>query len=176
MASHYINNEDFLNAFIEYKKNKAANPDTLIPDYIGLCIMEIAKRFSRRPNFINYSYRDEMVSDAIENCLLYIDNFDPEKSKNPFAYFTQICYFAFIRRISSEKKQSYIKHKLIQDMPLEAFEMSEFDDHELSQSFVSFVQSHNEFDASLFENKLKKKKEKSKDKTNLEFLMEDSEE
>ena len=66
-------------------------------------VFKIANGLSYRPNFINYTYRQEMISDGIENCLQYIHNFDPEKSKNPFAYFTQIIYYAFIRRIQKEK-------------------------------------------------------------------------
>ena len=80
---------------------------------MGECILKIANHLSYRPNFINYTYRDEMISDGIENSLQYIDNFDPEKSKNPFAYFTQIIYFAFVRRITKEKKQQKIKDRIL---------------------------------------------------------------
>ena len=93
---HYINNADFLAALVDYqdrvkkaKKNKTEPPP--IPNYIGECFMKIAEGLSHKPNFINYTYRDEMMSDGIENCLMYFGNFDPTKSKNPFAYFTQIC-------------------------------------------------------------------------------------
>lgn len=82
-----------------------------IPDYIGECIFKIAHGLAHKGNFIGYSYRDEMVSDGIENCLMYLHNFNPEKSTNPFAYFTQIIYYAFLRRIQKEQKQQYIKHK-----------------------------------------------------------------
>ena len=85
-----------------------------VPDYVGECFLKIANGLSFRPNFINYTYRDEMISDGIENCLQYVYNFDPNKSNNPFAYFTQIIYFAFIRRIQKEKKQTHIKHKIIE--------------------------------------------------------------
>ena len=73
--------------------------------------MKIATHLSYKPNFINYTFREEMVADGVENCLQYIDNFNPDKSKNPFAYFTQIIYFAFLRRIQKEKKYLYIKYK-----------------------------------------------------------------
>jgi hypothetical protein len=114
--THYINNQDFLKALIEYqaasdlakKENRTA---PAIPNYIGECFMKIAEGLSHKPNFINYTYRDEMVSDGIENCLQYFANFDPIKSSNPFAYFTQIIYFAFLRRIQKEKKQLYVKYK-----------------------------------------------------------------
>jgi hypothetical protein len=112
----YVNNADFLKALVDYKQKckenrDAGKEDPPIPNYIGECFMKIAEGFSHKPNYINYTYRDEMVSDAIENCLMYFENFDPEKSSNPFAYFTQIVYFAFLRRIAKEKKQLYIKYK-----------------------------------------------------------------
>ena len=102
--ANYINNEDFLNAMIVYKEDiKKAEEKNIeippVPDYIGECFLLIAERLSFRPNFINYAFKDDMISDGIENCLQYVNNFNPEKSKNPFAYFTQIIYWAFVRRI-----------------------------------------------------------------------------
>ena len=147
---HYINNADFLQALIEYKdktieakKNKSAPP--AIPNYIGECFMKIAEGLSHKPNFINYTYRDEMISDGIENCLMYFDNFDPAKSKNPFAYFTQIIYYAFLRRIQKEKKQLYVKYKATEQMGiLDEMEMMEFDDgttkqFELYDNIAEFI-------------------------------------
>lgn len=117
--THYINNEDFLKALVQYKcdceQAKLDNkPDPQIPNYIGECFMKIAEHLSRRPNFIMYSFRDEMILDGIENCLMYFRNFDPLQSKNPFAYFTQIIFYAFLRRIAKEKKQLYVKYKATQ--------------------------------------------------------------
>ena len=114
--SNYINNEDFLNAMIEYKKEIAlaeekGEQSPPVPDYIGECFLLIAERLSYRPNFINYAFKDDMISDGIENCLQYVHNFNPEKSLNPFAYFTQIIYWAFVRRIQKEKKHLYVKYK-----------------------------------------------------------------
>ena len=107
---HYVDNKKFLEAMIEYRdrceKAKSRNrkkPE--VTNYIGECFLKIANHLSYRPNFINYTFRDDMISDGIENCLQYMDNFNPDKSKNPFAYFTQIIYYAFIRRIQKEKKQ-----------------------------------------------------------------------
>ena len=115
---HYVNNKEFLQAIVERKQllkdaEESGEPKPQISNYLGECILKIANHLSYRPNFINYTYRDEMISDGIENSLQYIDNFDPEKSKNPFAYFTQIIYFAFIRRITKEKKQQKIKDRIL---------------------------------------------------------------
>ncbi len=116
---HYVNNQDFLDALITYKsqckKAKEQGKTTpVIPRYIGECFLKIANRLSFKPNFVNYTYRDDMISDGIENCVQYIHNFDPEKSKNPFAYFTQIIYYAFLRRIAKENKQQDIKNKILE--------------------------------------------------------------
>src|SRR3974390_1501786 len=112
----YINNQKLYGVMCGYvtARNTAKakrQPLPAIPNYVGECFMLICNKLSTKGNFINYSYRDEMISDAIENCVAAIDSFDPDKSKNPFAYFTQIAWYAFIRRITKEKKQTYIKHK-----------------------------------------------------------------
>tara|TARA_R100000231_G_scaffold92621_1_gene69633 strand:- start:139 stop:723 length:585 start_codon:yes stop_codon:yes gene_type:complete len=118
-SEHYVDNKklyaemvEYLNSVKEAEESGADKPR--IPEYIGECLLKISNRLSTRPNFINYTYRDEMISDGIENCVNYIGNFNPEKSTNPFAYFTQIIYFAFLRRIQREKKQLYIKHKSLE--------------------------------------------------------------
>ena len=119
---HYVDNEKFLKEMIIYKrgfdeaKEKGELPP-MISEYLGECFMKIAQRLSFRPNFINYAFKDDMISDGIENCVQYIKNFNPEKSSNPFAYFTQIIYYAFIRRIQKEKKQLYIKYKTMESSP-----------------------------------------------------------
>ena len=115
---HYVDNKLFLAAMNEYRikylKAEAKNrKKPIVSNYIGECFLKIANHLSYRPNFINYTYRDDMISDGIENCLQYMSNFNPEKSNNPFAYFTQIIYYAFIRRIQKEKKQQDVKAKLI---------------------------------------------------------------
>ena len=117
-SNHYVNNAKFLEEIKEYRNKYLITKDKgeespLLPDYIGECFMLIAERLSHRPNFMNYAFREDMISDGIENCLQYVNNFDPEKSSNPFAYFTQIIYYAFLRRIQKEKKQLYIKYKTI---------------------------------------------------------------
>ena len=116
---HYVDNSKLLEVMSEYREQYLIAKDNdieppVIPDYAGECFLKIAERLSHRPNFINYAFREEMVSDGIENCVMYASNFDPEKSTNPFSYFTQIIYFAFIRRIQKEKKQAHIKNKMIE--------------------------------------------------------------
>ena len=118
--AHYVDNALFLEAMIEYKKQWQTSKDNeeelpIISEYLGSVFLKIAQRLSFRPNFINYAFKNDMISDGIENCLHYIHNFNPEKSSNPFAYFTQIIYYAFIRRIQKEKKQLYIKFKSMQN-------------------------------------------------------------
>jgi len=118
-SDHYIDNQQFFEEMRAWKTlvraaDKTGERHPPVTHYIGECFMKIAENLSRKPNFINYPYRDEMISDGIENCLLYAYNFDPSKSKNPFSYFTQIIYYAFLRRIQKEKKQAYIKLKKIE--------------------------------------------------------------
>lgn len=149
MGNHYIDNTKFLEAIIEYKKKlqtALANnePKPMLPNYIGECFMKISSHLSYRPNFINYTYREDMVSDGIENCLKCVDNFNPEKSSNPFAYFTQIIYYAFLRRIHVEKTQTYVKGKMILNLPFDAFDLQEHDeDKQFTNSYLDFVQTNN---------------------------------
>ena len=119
-SEHYVNNKEFTAAIIEHNSacrlaDKKGLEKPKISEYIGECIYKIATRLSTKPNFINYSYRDEMICDGIENCLQYIENFNEEKSNNAFDYITQIIYFAFLRRIQKEKKQQAIKQKAIME-------------------------------------------------------------
>lgn len=112
---HYVDNKQLFRAMVEYTKElkeaQALGVETpRVTPYIGECIMKIATHLAYKPNFANYPFINEMISDGMENCLQYIYNFDPAKSQNPFAYFTQIIYFAFIRRIQKEKKYLYTKH------------------------------------------------------------------
>ena len=143
---HYVDNAKFLEAMKEWKdqcKDAEASGDEKprISNYIGECFLKIANGLSYRPNFINYSYRQEMISDGIENCLQYIHNFNPEKSKNPFAYFTQIIYYAFIRRIQKEKKQIQIKSKLIANTGVEnMMDQLQGDDAQYQSQLLDFLQ------------------------------------
>ena len=168
MANHYVNNADFLAAIKEYKQKvqeaeDSGEPKPQVSDYIGSCILKIANHLSYKPNFINYTYREEMIGDGIENCLMYIDNFDPNKSSNPFAYFTQIIYYAFIRRIQREKKQTLIKGKIIMDMPYELFELQEQDEgNDFASSYIEFMQNNGVFDDIIEQDEKRKAKAKAK--------------
>lgn len=117
---HYVDNQKFYQEILEHKKRLAEArekglQDPKLSNYIGECIWKIANKLSCKPCFLNYSYRDEMISDAIENCILYFNDYNPEISKNPFAYFTQVIYFAFLRRINKEEKNRYIIYKNFQE-------------------------------------------------------------
>jgi|TARA_R110002096_G_scaffold37022_2_gene103026 hypothetical protein len=122
-SNHYIDNKEFFRAMKQWKEQiniarESDDPPPPVTEYIGKCFMDIANNLAYRPNFINYPFRDEMIGDGIENCLMYCHNFNPEKSSNPFSYFTQIIYYAFLRRIQKEKKQNFIKYKLLENMDI----------------------------------------------------------
>ena len=135
-SEHYVNNKELLEALIVYRtkveksylkifdKDLTKQPKEErakrwegkppISNYLGECFLKIATHLSYKPNFVNYMFRDDMISDGIENCVQYIHNFNPERSQNPFAYFTQIIHFAFLRRIQREKRQLEIKNKILE--------------------------------------------------------------
>ena len=146
-AEHYVNNKEFTQAVSEFnQKVKLAESKGKTPprmtEYIGECIYKIATRLSTRPNFINYTYRDEMICDAIENCIQYIGNFNVEKSNNAFAYITQICYYAFLRRIQKEKKQVFIKQQMTMDITAETFDTIDGDTSGMSNTNVEWMQEN----------------------------------
>lgn len=155
---HYVNNKDFIVALNEYKQKLKINPEEKIPHYIGVCIQSICTKMATRPNFSGYTFKEEMVGDAIENCLEAVSNFDETKSiersrtgtVNAFGYFSWIAWNAFIRRISKEKKQSYIKHKNMQNLHM-------FDDYTAFENFNN--EASNQI-ISDFEIKLTKSKKK----------------
>ena len=177
---HYVDNALFLEAMIEYKKQWQISKDNdeelpIISEYLGSVFLKIAQRLSFRPNFINYAFKNDMISDGIENCLHYIHNFNPEKSSNPFAYFTQIIYYAFIQRIQKEKKQLYIKYKSMQN-------------YEISPEYVEYMNYDEDFKTTTdfknsdfrvvvdefvdnFEKSKKKKAAKKTEPTTLELFM-----
>mgnify|MGYP001162391583 FL=1 len=146
---HYVNNKEFTAAISEHnyavkQAIKDGKEPPRVSEYIGECIYKIATRLSTKPNFINYSYRDEMICDGIENCLQYINNFNPEKSQNAFAYITQIIYYAFLRRIQKEKKQAAIKHKAIMNSGIidDAVATIDGETAHYDNSYVDFLQNN----------------------------------
>ena len=165
--NHYVDNERFLQEIVDYKKKLVIAKEQglnkpRVSEYIGTCIYLIAENLSHKPRFMNYSFRDELVSDAIENCFLYFDNFNPDKGSNPFAYFTQIIYYAFHRRISKEEKNRYIIYKKFQESVLDTSDaalMIDSDDNHLISS--TMYDNLNEF-IKKFEGREAEKKEKRK--------------
>ena len=173
VTQHYVDNKKFLEEMTKFRNRvlKAQNSGRkrpVVTNYIGECFLKIANHLSYRPNFINYTYRDEMISDGIENCLQYASNFNPDKSKNPFAYFTQIIYYAFIRRIQREKKQQHVKHKIIENMNIDILA----DGTDMDQNaYVDYLQKNFLPDEDVYKPKKKKEQLKGLEK----FYNEDSE-
>ena len=130
-SEHYVNNADFSQAVVTYVRTvneakQASKTLPVVPDYIAQCFLSIAEGLSHKSNFIRYTYREEMVMDAVENCLKAIENYDIEAATrtgkpNAFAYFTQITWYAFLRRIAKEKKQQDIKERYIDFAGVDAF-------------------------------------------------------
>ena len=172
-SEHYVNNKEFLQAMIEYKdrcdkadKRKRKRPP--VTNYIGECFLKIANHLSYRPNFINYTFRDDMISDGIENCLQYLNNFNPNKSNNPFAYFTQIIYYAFIRRIQKEKKQSNIKYRMIEQANIDEFAVLPGDtNNDYKNQFLEFLRKNRPAEEQPKPNEIKVKKRKRRNYTSV---------
>lgn len=175
----YVNNAKFYEAMVNYKNmcreaEESGEEPPRIPNYIGECIFHIANRLAYKPNFINYTYRDDMISDGIENAVMAIHNFDPEKSKNPFAYFTQIIWFAFIRRIQKEKKQLYVKHKVIENSVLTGTAVEGSDTSDSGDA--AYIDLNNDYMNDFVENyeaSMDKKKKQKEQKKGLENFYED---
>jgi hypothetical protein len=170
--NHYIDNKKFFQEMVEWKKkvNEAQQQGDPVPpvsDYIGMCFYEIAQNLAKKPNFVNYPFKEDMIGDGIENCLMYCSNFDPDKSSNPFSYFTQIIYYAFLRKIAKEKKQNYIKYKYLKSLDTKG----EFNEILKAMGFTEDEAEHlEEMDVKLSP---KRKKRTKKKKKNLEDIMED---
>ena len=117
--TNYVDNKEFLRLILERKEKLLVDPNHRVCRHIGQILLDISSNLSRRRNFINYSFREDMVGDGVENCLTYLDNFDVSKSNNPFAYFTQICFYAFVRRITKEQKQFDVKGAVFENQSVE---------------------------------------------------------
>ena len=144
VSSHYVDNKKFLQALIEYrsevdKAKEIGEQQPQVPNYIGECFIKIATHLSYKSNFINYTFKDDMISDGIENCLTAVAKFDSAKSSNPFAYYTQIIYFAFLRRIHKEKKMQATKYKMIEFMDLDAIITQEHDNGDFNNQFLDYL-------------------------------------
>jgi hypothetical protein len=185
-GNHYIDNERFLQELVVHKKavTKAKKEGIKPPgvtNYIGQCFLDIANNLAKKPNFANYTYKDEMVSDSVENCIMYATNFDPKKSRNPFAFFTQIIYYAFLRRIQKEKKQLYIKMRCFEENdPTGRFRNWMEEEHtkygDSGQSpFADFISNDSLTSESLKPKKKKKRKRKTtgEPRHTLDDVMED---
>jgi hypothetical protein len=181
---HYVDNKKFGKALEEYAENvnkaKAENnPIPIVPNYIADCFLKISEGLSHKVNFIRYTYREEMVMDAVENCLRAITNYNPNAAtrtgtQNAFSYFTQICFFAFLRRIEKEKKQQDIKFKFIEQCGIEEFIANvEGDDTHGEQAFIDSLRERigkiREKDVAIKEFAKKEKQNKS-----LELFMTDA--
>lgn len=182
---HYVDNKKF---YAEIVKHREACELALaegrevprLPNYIGECIWKIAEKLSYKPCFMNYSFRDEMVDDGIENCIMYFKDFDPNKTQNPFAYFTQIIYYAFLRRISKEERNRYTTYKYFQEtMILPGVADIGLDNTELSETSnlipKQMYDNINEF-MDRFEKKEAEKKKKRKELKGLQKFYEEENE
>jgi DNA-directed RNA polymerase specialized sigma subunit len=175
---HYVNNKEFLEAMKLYRKSvikakREKQPKPPVTDYIGSCFLKIANHLSYRPNFINYTFRDDMISDGIENCLQYLDNFNPTKSNNPFAYFTQIIYYAFVRRIQKEKKQVTIKNRLITESNYDDMTLQPGEDKEFKNQFTEYLKKNMpiEEQQKIADSNKKKPRKKKKSTSSLDYFM-----
>jgi hypothetical protein len=170
-TNNYVNNKQLYGVLVDFiKERREAIKNDIdlprIPPYVGECIQLIAKNLATKPNFSGYSFIDEMISDGIENCIMYIHNFNPDKSTNPFGYITLIIHHAFLRRIEKEAKHSYVRHKMmVQGNHLLAMEYGGGDYD--SGEFEALTGNTNDTSNSIikdFESKLQKKKDKKKEK------------
>lgn len=143
-AAHYVDNKKFFEALVEHKRlieeAKAKGlPKPRVSEYIGECFLKISTHLSYKANFINYTFKDDMISDGIENCLTAVDKFDPERSTNPFAYYTQIVFFAFVRRIQKEKKQQATKYKMMENVDIDMLLSHSQDNEEFANQLIEMV-------------------------------------
>jgi hypothetical protein len=169
MANDYVDNKRLFDEMVKYteayhKAKAEGKQPPRVNNYIGECIWQIANNLSTIRQFVGYSYRDEMIGDGIENTLRYLHNFNPEKSKNPFAYFTQIIYYAFLRRIDKEKKQAYIRYKSMENsIAMNTLVHMPVEDANHFHMVISTLNMDKMNDmAERFESRLKTKKDKAK--------------
>lgn len=186
---HYVNNADFSQAVVDYvtmarTAKEADKPKPMVTDYIARCFLKISEGLSHKANFVRYTYREEMVMDAVENCLKAIENYNIDKATrtgkpNAFAYFTQIAWYAFLRRIEKEKKQQDIKLKYLSESGLELVVAEEIDNDQASRQTQAFVDElreridlvkDNDKDIKDYSKKVKKKRARHADSDLSEFM------
>lgn len=179
---NYVNNPEFLAAIVAYKKlcveaEDSGDPVPQIPNYLGECVYQISTRLASKPNFSGYSYKDEMISDGLENAIQALGNFDPDKSSNPFAYFTQIIWYAFLRRIDKEKKQLYIKHKVTENSVTSGTAVESADDDNGMPSYIDLDNDYMNDFVKNYEKKMedKKRQQQKRAKKGLEKFIDDEE-
>ena len=141
MTTHYVNNAEFLellNKYIQDREQRKleGRPPPIIPNEIGKIFIQIANKLSFRYNFNGYTFKDEMISDGILNAVEAINSFNPEKSSNPFAYFTQIIFWAFVRRIEKEKKERSTRDKLMFDSDIDTFATQDGDKFDMNRDDI----------------------------------------
>ena len=177
-VAHYVDNKKFLEALIEHKQKVDAAKESgsekpRVSEYLGECFLKIATHLSYKSNFINYTYKDDMISDGIENCLTAVEKFDPTRSANPFAYYTQIIFFAFIRRIQKEKKQQATKYKMIENIDIDQLIAHSEDNESFANSLLELVRKQSDtIDPDRKNIPVKKKKKKSEEE-NLPNMLDD---
>jgi hypothetical protein len=169
---NYVNNKEFLKAIVDYKKlcleaENCGDDLPQIPNYIGECLYEISNRLATKPNFSGYTYKDEMINDGLENAIQALNNFDPEKSNNPFAYFTQIIWYAFLRRIDKEKKQMYIRHKVTENSLVMGTAIDKSDGDSGDAAYIDLKNDYMNGFVESYEDKMNTKRKKQRQKRGL---------
>jgi len=175
---HYVNNKMFYDEIVKYRERiklaeSLGKEAPIMPDYLGECIYKIATKLSYKPCFMSYSFREEMVEDGIENSIMYFKDFDPEKTQNPFAYFTQVIYYAFLRRIAKEERNRYTTYKFFQESIIHSVgsdTLIDIDDNNVMPS--KMYDNINDF-MTKFEKKEEDKKIKRKEKKGLQKFYEE---
>lgn len=163
-SAHYVDNKKFYEALVEYRKcileaQEKGLEKPRVTEYIGECFLKIATHLSYKANFINYTFKDDMISDGIENCLTAVEKFDPTRGMNPFAYFTQITFFAFVRRIQKEKKQQATKYKMMENVDIDMLLSHSQDNEEFANQLIEMVRKqYDQIDADKKVLPVKKKK------------------
>lgn len=179
---NYVNNPEFLQAIMKYKKacqeaEDCGDDPPQVPNYIGECIYQISTRLATKPNFSGYTYKDEMISDGLENAIQALNNFNPEKSQNPFAYFTQIIWYAFLRRIDKEKKQVYIRHKVTESSVIQGTAIEKESGDSGTPAYIDLSNDYMNDFVSTYEKRMEtKKKQTAKAKKGLEKFIGDDDE